>query len=629
MSWMEKLCETYDANQAEIGEKLFPLYHITQQAQIEAVIDLDGNWAVGRSRVIIEKQKRTTLIPCTEKSACRTSAPEPHPLFDKLQYLTSEYEIYGVKKKYDYPDYIKLLSGWCDSPYALPQIRAIRTYLEKGTLISDLAGEKILYREGETFPEKWTKKGETPPIFQACTGGQLDAFVRFRVLGAEEEAVWKDPALWDSWIQYQNSQEKNRGICYVTGQQMQISELSPKKIRNSGDGAKLISSNDDKGFTFRGRFDLPSEAACVGRVTTEKAHNALRWLIGRQAYSHGDQVILSWLARTGDATPRLCADSSEFYDDFEEEAPIITNGEEFAMRFRLAIQGYSCKIKPDEPAAVIGLNSATPGRLSIFYYREMQASDLMERLIHWHLGCSWLHTYRFAKDGEDAKGKPRFKQIQFIGAPSPQDIIETAYGTNVGDKLFNSAMERLIPCIVDGAALPADLMRQAAGRAINAIALEDWEANKVLSIACALIRKYENDRLHKEVWTVALDENCNDRDYLFGRALAYAQKIEELAQWASGNEARQTNAERLKFAFSEHPARTWRLLMRQLQPYVDRMKAKRKGFKREMEMNEIVSRISLEGFDNKPLSPKFLLGYSTQLTEFKNNKKADEEIEEE
>ena len=55
---------------------------------------------------------------------------------------------------------------------------------------------------------------------------------------------------------------------------MQISELSPKKIRNSGDGAKLISSNDDKGFTFRGRFDLPSEAACVGRVTTEKAHNA-------------------------------------------------------------------------------------------------------------------------------------------------------------------------------------------------------------------------------------------------------------------------------------------------------------------------------------------------------------------
>ena len=111
---------------------------------------------------------------------------------------------------------------------------------------------------------------------------------------------------------------------------------------------------------------------------------------------------------------------------------------------------------------------------------------------------------------------------------------------------------------------------------------------------------------------MALDENCNDRDYLFGRALAYAQKIEELAQWASGNEARQTNAERLKFAFSEHPARTWRLLMRQLQPYVDRMKAKRKGFKREMEMNEIVSRISLEGFDNKPLSPKFLLGYSTQ-----------------
>ena len=130
-------------------------------------------------------------------------------------------------------------------------------------------------------------------------GGQLDAFVRFRVLSGQSgeiDEIWKDPALWDSWIQYQNSLNQNADVCYVTGKRMQISELSPKKIRNPGDGAKLISSNDASGFTFRGRFELPSEAACVGRVTTEKAHNALRWLIGKQAYINRDQVILSWLS---------------------------------------------------------------------------------------------------------------------------------------------------------------------------------------------------------------------------------------------------------------------------------------------------------------------------------------------
>lgn len=635
MSWMEKLCETYDANQSEIGEKLYPLYHITQQAQIEVVLDLEGNLIPGRSRVITEKEDRTTLIPCTEKSACRTSAPEPHPLFDKLQYLAFEYLKYGPEKKYDFPDYFKLLSAWCESPYALPQVKAVRAYLEKGTLISDLTREKILYREGDAYPEKWTKKNETAPaIFQVCVGGQLDAFVRFRVLSGQSgeiDEIWKDPALWDSWIQYQNSLNQNADVCYVTGKRMQISELSPKKIRNPGDGAKLISSNDASGFTFRGRFELPSEAACVGRVTTEKAHNALRWLIGKQAYINRDQVILSWFTRTGEATPNICADSQDLSRDFEDdESPIVSNGEEFAKRFRAAAAGYSSKIRPDETAAVIGLNSATPGRLSIFYYRELQAEDLIQRIVKWHTSCSWLHTYRYVKDGEDSKGKPKYRQAPFIGAPSPRDIIEAAYGANVDDKQRYSITQRLLPCIVDGAALPLDIVKKAANRAIHAVALEEWEANRALSIACALIRKYENDRLQKEVWTVTVDNNCKDRGYLFGRALAYAQRIEELAQWISGNDARVTNAERLKFAFSEHPVSTWRLLMRQLQPYIARFKARGKGSIKEVDMNEIISRIPVDEFNDKPLSNLFLLGYSCQLTDLLNgNKTEDEKTEEE
>lgn len=55
-----------------------------------------------------------------------------------------------------------------------------------------------------------------------------------------------------------------------------------------------------------------------------------------------------------------------------------------------------------------------------------------------------------------------------------------------------------------------------------------------------------------------------ERSYLFGRALAYARRLEELSQWASGNEPRQTNAERMQVTFYEHPCRTWLILYHQL-----------------------------------------------------------------
>lgn len=54
MSWMQKLYETYDLCRQEVGRMppegrapLLPVYHATQQAQIEAVIDMDGCWCPG------------------------------------------------------------------------------------------------------------------------------------------------------------------------------------------------------------------------------------------------------------------------------------------------------------------------------------------------------------------------------------------------------------------------------------------------------------------------------------------------------------------------------------------------------------------------------------------------------
>ena len=47
MSWMERLCETYDIFAGEVGvmpldgkTPLLPIYHTTQQAQLEIALDM-------------------------------------------------------------------------------------------------------------------------------------------------------------------------------------------------------------------------------------------------------------------------------------------------------------------------------------------------------------------------------------------------------------------------------------------------------------------------------------------------------------------------------------------------------------------------------------------------------------
>jgi CRISPR-associated protein Csd1 len=637
MGWMQKLYDTYENCKSLVGvvedenkTPLMPIYHMTQQAQIEATIDTEGCFRT--ARVLEDKRERTTLIPCTEKSAARSGTNAvPYPLFDKLIYLAGDYVKYRKPRHDRYPEYIAQLSEWCSSPYAHPKVKAVLKYLKKGCLMHDLIAAGVLYvDESGNMPEKWKGGDDTPPIFKAVAGDQANAFVRFQVVPADgsedlHSRIWKDPSVWQSYIDYQNSLSTGTDFCYILGKKMPVSELSPKYIRRPGDGAKLISANDASGFTYRGRFETPSQAYSIGRETNEKAHNALKWLIQRQAYFNGEQVILSW--RTdGAKTPNLCENSLDVLFDLEPDNPVITTGEDFAQRFRNAIAGYGGKLKGGEEACILGLDSATPGRLSVFYYREMPEKDLVDRIRFWHETCRW----RFEEFPKKAFGK-NAKPIPFIGAPSPETIAEAAYGRQINDKLKKSTVQRLLPCIVDRAALPQDIMLNAARRASNPAGLDKNDNGKTLAVACALIRKYHNDREnlgilktdeYKERWKMALDTEETDRNYLFGRALAYAQQLESYALNLQG-EKRSTNAERMQMAFSQHPARMWKTLYESLSPYLQRLG--KRGARYREELNEVISKIAKEDFTNEPLNELYLLGYACQMQKFHEEYEANRE----
>lgn len=636
MSWIEKLNETYENCRSEIGKEihydngelksiLMPICHTSQNAQIEIVLDDEGNYL---RAFVVPKSDKQTILPAVEGSAGRAGSKlAPLSIGDKLQYIAKDYPQFGGKKKSGFIKYKSRLERWSASSFTVKQSEAVLSYVSKGCVVRNLIESKILYWDEELneFPLKWSgEKEDKPQIFSVLQGDQLDSLVRFSVEIPEEleSKLWKNKSVWGSWISYyldnkilednadiENVKdilpENKRIFCYVDGKESDYASNHPAKIRNAGDGAKIISSNDSSGFTYRGRFLNDEQACTIGYKVSQKAHNALRWLISKQGYRDGDLAVIAW-GTDNEPTPNICSDSS-CLDDFEEESyeleddKIVETKEFTANTIIKKLAGYSVKMGPTANIVIMGINSATPGRISVGFYRELTGSDFLERLEKWHTGCAWLQKYS--------------KDKVFYGVPSPADIAIAAYGQNLDDKLKRSTVERLLPSIIDGEPVPRDLTRSVIQKASNRNTLEHWRWEKTLGIACALFRYQEKKRGYK----MALEEDRTSRDYLFGRLLAVADSLEGFAL-SQSEKGRPTNAARMMQRFSEHPCSTWRTIELSLSSYKARLGAK--GMKYEKAIDEIMNSFLADDFSNdKKLSGEFLLGFHTQRSVLMNSSK--------
>lgn len=619
MSWIHKLHDTYEAclgHEPDGTERLLPVSHTHKQAHVEIVLTEGGKFESARAIGKVE-----IAIPATEASAGRTGKePPPHPLCDKVQYCAKDYSDWGGEKPSFFKQYEEQLSNWCASEHRHPKAEAVLAYIRSGTLIADLVREKVLYANNEKLLTRWQQEGGVPEIFkvlQATDGerDQGDAFIRWHVRGLSSpcSAVWEDTTLQDAWAKYDASTKQVKGLCMVTGQsEISLAVSHPKRIRNPKDGAKLISANDSSGFTFRGRFDdkTGAQACGIGYEITQKAHNALQWLIKRQSYRNGDQVIVSWAVGGADI-PDPFLNSFDLLTDGDEEgtAPLVivdhSAGQAYAQRLALALKGYRTQLGDSAGIVVMGLDSATPGRMAITYYRELTGSEFLDRIEQWHTRFAWLQN--FGKDKH------------FVGAPAPHDIAEAAYGSRIDEKLKKSTVERLVPCLIDGQLFPRDLLTSVVRRASQRVSMPHWAWEKTLGIACALYR----GTFHQEDYAMALETERTTRDYLYGRLLALADHIESRALHVGG-ESRDTTAAKLMQRFAQRPAGTWRTIELALAPAKSRLRAKRGGFMHEMEKlhDQIVCAFQGNDFINdSPLSGEFLLGYHCQREALKPSPK--------
>jgi len=627
MNWIQSLYETYENCQNMIGystdaaRPLLPICHITTQTHIEVVIDGKGNF---RRAQLVDKEDSTTIIPATENSAGRTGKkPTCHPLSDSLQYLAGDFIDYGgvVTSGFTsdpaepYRNFIELLTDWCNSQYSHPKACAVLAYVKNKSLMRDLVNQKILLLDskGKLQNKEDAKRDRGVKDIFSVVGSQDKSFVRWVVESTEgdESRAWRDKTLWESWSNYYLKSRKDKGLCIVTGEERLLTNNHPKYIRREGDNAKIISANDDKGFTFRGRFtdDEGIQACGVGLEISQKAHFTLAWLISRQGYQSGDMSVVAW-AINGVKVPQPTEDSyAALYGDLPQEERIIADtAQEVGIQLKKKIAGFRQEIGDREDVIVIALDTSTEvtARLSIIYYRALKGSEFLERIENWHQTCAWRHTYH-PIEVQDEKGKTKKIYIPFYGAPAPADIAEAAYGSRLDDKLKKATIKRLLPCIVDGQPIPRDLVESVVRRASNRAGLSGYDWNKALSIACALYRKYKQG---KEDFNMALDETRTTRDYLYGRLLAIADVMEERTL-SDTEKKRPTNATRYMQQFSQRPFSIWKQIHELLTPYF--MKQGDGAYYYKRLIAQVENLFTHEDFiSNKPLSGEYLLGYYCQ-----------------
>ena len=128
---------------------------------------------------------------------------------------------------------------------------------------------------------------------------------------------------------------------------------------------------------------------------------------------------------------------------------------------------------------------------------------------------------------------------------------------------------------------------------------------------------------------MALDNSITSRDYLYGRLLALAEKLESVAL-SLANINRPTTANRLMQRFADKPFSTWRTIYMQLGPYIRQLSSSRPGFLNNMlkQLDEVKDAFDHDEFTtDKKLTAEFLLGFHCQRLALRKSTTKDTDTE--
>lgn len=656
MGLWQNLVTGYDENRERLSA-MFPLSATTisnngKDGDIVVVVLDDkgvfkGCYIIPKYNENRDEKPEEFVIPVSEKSLGRCGNIAPHPIFDQFKYLCGNFGEFGDEDR----ESLKLLNERLERLKSLNNkkglnkddkeaIKAINEeiklleYREKFSDESFCSNRKAYLNELRSFAEsEFTKENKAVmAVYNYMKKGVLgkdlqekeiypkeNNYIFFEVEcdGKSCSKLWEDSKIFDAWHSfYVSKREGNKKIDFINGDLALDSDAHPKKIMPAAGNAKLISSNDTSNFTFRGLFSTSEQAVTIGYESSQKAHQFLRYLIALNGITCGEQVIVPFSIQSQKKVlpkPPIKDDNLDWDDEDDDETVAdekltlkTKTGVDYAESIRNALTGYKLDNQWTAHArsAILVLESGTPGRLSITFYREFSSAEYLEKIQEWHESCKWP-LWRGKGDGT----------VLYFGAPSIDKIIQAAFGwPKAGQgKAYNvirkRARQELIRTILDNAPIPRDYLENAIRRVSNPLGIADANGKfdysrflSVLATTCAIFKHETN----KESLNMSIDIKRTDRDYLYGRLLGAADMLEQYALRKKDNDRLVTAAIRHMQTFSQRPFTAWQIIHNSLLPYIQQVR----GSFADREIQAIHDIFDTSAFESDlPLSGLYLVGY--------------------
>lgn len=487
---------------------------------------------------------------------------------------------------------------WDESAYGNAFTHAVHTYVEKNSIIHDLYKAEVLESENE---EDMSKKKMQSTAYKKC-------LVRWKikdVLSGEVIETWKSKEMFRCYIAYYNmviAKESKTGLCMLTGENVPLTELHAKNIFPLQSGAKLVSANDKTEYTFRGTFVKNAEdLLTIGYEASQKSHNMLRWLLNNFGIIAGNEMFVYWNPN-GRYVPSP-------FEDRKEGEKIISDRETL---YRSIFESTEDSLSSTDCIVIAAFKAMTTGRLALAYYSETPGNDFVAKLEKW---------------------KESFTGAKWI--PSIYMVSKYAYGSERNERIeiesgiYTKKIEELLWCKLYGHPISESLKNALATKASSPLKYKSLKNRRYITyIAALILRKYENDKAGKEVYTMTLDLDNTEINYLMGRLLAVYEKAELDTYTKEELKSRIPNAVRYQNKYVQRPAATLIVLKNKIVPYLNKLKRKKNGLyiKYQKIFQEIFEKI--DGREAKltgKLSDSYILGYYHQKESFYQKQEEDAE----
>lgn len=678
MNFLQALNQTYiEAEKGGMVDKpvtaaspvtLLPVYHDRKHSTGFDIVNviMDENGEIVELAFVPENEY--VVFPVSESSIGRSSGVSPHPLVDKLMYLSPTFSSEHHKK---YLDQLLEWKSWADQNDPQLILDLVLNYLINHDLYEEILDQlSKTYQiergtDGDTLAWQEDKKKRSKKIKFA------ELFVTFEI--EHEDSRKRNTNITENIILHNNHiahteyllKDKEKSICSISGEYTYCVSKHPGLLGN----AKIISISNHSEVHY-GRFGKPEDLFIIGFRTSQQIHLMLQYLLtnpDNNVWLGAQQYLVNWFSNdisnenkffptnafaAENQTKEIVPESSDISakeDENEQQTGLTTLGGNFALGLGKHITGKQQNDHDFSNYYIMIVEKTSNGRVAVKYFRSYRQAELESNVSYWYQTASWPYP---SKSGKGTVMK----------APSPYNIVTTIYGEEDKDRiqmngkklenLRSSLVADLIPCVIERKPIPAALAKKAFNQSKNRSSYKKTWPQYLRMTLCVLTKHFKDiGHIKKEEENYMLDEQNLNRSYLYGRLLAIYDRIETDADYFSNRKddevadkksestndetksgsTRSTNAQRLWTAFTASPSSIHLILRNKVQVYLERLRNKnsRRASYLERTLQDVIMKIEEaqkeESNPNKPLDESFLFGYYGQTQAFYARKKNEQE----